>query len=184
MTDWTSFRTGRTDLRITLHWYCNCIVLVLHCIELNNVFIVMHCIALYCITVLHCIPTERNVNSTACLFWIVIVTLINSRANFCHWTDLIGFCVFTCLSVTFFFAGPYGRTDLRLYAMNLKLNWNNWNLSSSIRDIRTYWHFYIDISILARGKMTIPYVRPSVHSDLILARGPEFENPFSSTRFL
>jgi hypothetical protein len=66
------------------------------------------------------------------------------------------------LFVTFFFAWIHGHWRLTwLYATELKLNWNNWNLSVHPW-YRTY-HFYIDISILARGKW-LHSVRPSVRT--------------------
>jgi hypothetical protein len=73
-------------------------------------------------------------------------------------------CVFVCLSVTFF--SPDLRTDGQttwLYATELKLNWNNWNLSPSVTfvhtDILLIFPFWREV------KWLHPAIRPSVHSD-------------------
>jgi hypothetical protein len=173
----TSFRTdGRTSIRITLH----CIVLhyiALHCIACITCIAlrVLHC-------TLHCIAYWLNVMLIVrhvCSWIVPSVTFKTYKFKSKFFAINYGLRSDLCVSVSFVcnvFLAPDLRTDGQtylLYATELKLNWNNWNLSVHP------WHsyiltFYIDISILARGKMTSFHVRPSVHSDFHL-RGPEFE---------
>jgi hypothetical protein len=162
MTDWLhSVRTDGLPLHTLCIAFTLCALCALHCIVLHCIALhYIHCIALriYCIAYwLNVMLIVRHVCS-----WIVPSVTFNVLPR----SDL---CFLCRLSVTFFFGSgpPYGRTDL-LDCMRLtELNWNNWNLSVHP------WHsyiltFYIDISILARGKMTSFRVRPSVHSDFHL----------------
>jgi hypothetical protein len=66
LTDFIPLRTDGLPLHcIALHCIARCIVL--HCIALYCITcIALHC-TLYCVTCMHCMLTERNVNSTACL---------------------------------------------------------------------------------------------------------------------
>jgi hypothetical protein len=160
MTDW--LHSVRTDG--LPHTLLHCIALhciVLHCIAFTIRTCITHCIALHCITYwLNVMLIVRHVCS-----WIVPSVTFNSLPlNFT--SDRI--CVlFVCVCPSRFLAPDLRWTDSYwLYATELKLNWNNWNLSVHP------WHsyiltFYIDISILAE-KMTSfntsvrPYIQISI----------------------
>jgi hypothetical protein len=161
--DWlTSFRT---DGRTSVLTYVHCIAL-LHCIALHC--IALHCIAYHWLNAMLMVHFALELCHRSFNKFEQILSWINSRANFLPLNVLprsdLCVCLFVCPSAFFWLRTL--RTDGQtywLYATELKLNWNNWNLSVHP------WHsyiltFYIDISILARGKMTIP-PRPSVHSD-------------------
>jgi hypothetical protein len=155
MTDW--LHSVRTD-GLPLH--CTCIAL--HCIVLLHCIVVLcialHYIALHCIA-LHCIAA----------YWLNVMLIVR---HVCSWiVPSVTFNVLppigsVCLFVVFvrqlFFGSgpPYGRTDLLLYATELKLNWNNWNLSvhpwHSYTDI-LHWYFHF-----SEGKWLHSSVRPYI----------------------
>jgi hypothetical protein len=170
---------GRTDFRTYIALHC----IALHCINIT----IRTCIALHCIALRHCIACIALYCDCIALhydalraYWLNVMLIVRHVCSWmCHRSRLINSKQLTmivilppigsvCLSVCFVFVRlffgsgpPYGRTRLD-YATELKLNWNNWNLSVHP------WHsyiltFYIDISILARGKMT-SFQRPSVRT--------------------
>jgi hypothetical protein len=157
MTDWLHFTDGRTPIHC-IALYC------ITCIALHYIM----CIALHCIALL----TERNVNSTACLLLIVpSVTFI----FFCHWMYPMD-----CVSVNVVRQLFWLRTSVRTHywlRTELKLNWNNWNLSVHP------WHSYILHWYFHFWEVKwLHSVRPSSYIQISILAGSWVRN-LASTRF-
>jgi hypothetical protein len=154
---------SRTDGHI------HCIAFALHCIVLHCITlycIALHCYCIACITLhyvtciaLHTYWTVMLIVRHVCSWIVPSVTFNKFFAIECITSDRICVFVCLCLSVTFFFwlRTSDGQTYL-LYATELKLNWNNWNLSvhpwhSYMQHFTWYFHF--------SGGKRLHSVRPS-----------------------